>query len=89
MTHFYTMKELYSIAGITKQALWKYNEHQEHMNEITEQVISVMDDIRSRHKRMGCRSMYYAARVPVLVGRDIFEEIGFANGFKLKRSPIS
>lgn len=87
MTHFYKMKELYSIAGISKQALWKYEERQEHMNEITGQVISVMDDIRSRHKRMGCRSMYYASRVPVLVGRDIFEEIGFANGFKLKRRP--
>lgn len=85
MKHVYKMRELYSIAGISKQAMWKYKERQEHMNEITEQVISLMDDIRSRHKRMGCRSMYYAARVPVLVGRDIFEEIGFANGFKLKR----
>ena len=67
--------------------MWKYKEHQGQMNEITENVVSVMKDIRRRHKRMGCRSMYYTTREPVVVGRDIFEQIGFANGFKLKRKP--
>lgn len=87
MTHFYKMKELHSIAGITKQAMWKYKERQEQMGEISDQVLNIMSDIRSRHKRMGCRSMYYTTKEPVLVGRDIFEKIGFANGFKLKRKP--
>lgn len=84
MTHYYRMKDIYSIFGISKQAMWKYKEHQDQMNEITENVVSVMRALRKRHKRMGCRTMYYAFREPVLVGRDIFEQIGFANGFKLK-----
>jgi transposase InsO family protein len=81
------MKELYSVAGISKQALWKYKERQTRMSEITEDIVRIMKDIRIRHKRMGCRSMYYANHQPVSVGRDIFEKIGFANGFKLNHKP--
>jgi putative transposase len=81
------MKELYLVARISKQALWKYKEHQTRMSEITENIVQVMKDIRTRHKRMGCRSMYYANEQPIAVGRDIFEKIGFANGFKLHRKP--
>ncbi len=77
------MSELYAVAGISKQALWKYRERQEKMMQITTDIVRIMKDIRTRHKRMGCRSMYYASRTPIAVGRDIFEQIGFANGFKL------
>lgn len=87
MTHFYRMKDFYSIAGISKQAMWKYTERLDQKQEVTEQVIGIMNALRSKHKRMGCRSMYYATMEPLLVGRDIFEEIGFTNGFKLKRKP--
>jgi putative transposase len=81
------MKELYSIAGISKQALWKYNKRQAQVHVITEDIVKLMEDIRVRHKRMGCRSMYYANQQPVGVGRDIFEKIGFANGFRLNYKP--
>lgn len=79
------MKQLYQIAGLSKQALWKYRKREQQKNEVSEQVVEQMNTIRKHHKRMGCRSMYYAATTPLLVGRDLFEQIGFANGFKLKR----
>ncbi len=50
-------------------------------------MVDIMEDIRHRHKRMGCRRMYYAAQGILPVGRDLFEKIGFANGFKLRRKP--
>jgi hypothetical protein len=81
------MKELYDIAGISKQALWKYKQRQLHVGETTEHIVNIMTDLRVRHKRMGCRSMYYATTEEISVGRDNFEKIGFANGFKLKRKP--
>lgn len=87
MNHRYKMKELYSVAGISKQALWKYNERQAKVRGITEDIVKIMKDIRIRHKRMGCRSMYYTSQKPIPIGRDIFEEIGFANGFKLHHKP--
>ena len=40
--------------------------------------------IRKNHKRMSCRKMYVRVKDHVPVGRDIFEQIGFANGFKLQ-----
>jgi putative transposase len=87
MNHRYKMKELYIVAGISKQALWKYNERQDKVRGITEDIVKIIKDIRVRHKRMGCRSMYYANQQPIPVGRDIFEKIGFANGFKLNHKP--
>jgi hypothetical protein len=77
------MKDLYAVAGISKQALWKYREREGKMKQIIENAVGIMKGIRTRHKRMGCRSMYFANQKPIDVGRDIFEQIGFANGFKL------
>lgn len=78
------MKDLCALAGISKQALWKHQKRKEEKTLISATVVTVMNKLRVRHKRMGCRSMYYAAQDPLPVGRDIFEQIGFANGFKLR-----
>lgn len=88
MSHFYKIKDMCSIAGISKQALWKHEKRQAKIQEVSEQVVDIMNDLRKRHKKMGCRSMYHACQKPLPVGRDNFEMIGFANGFKLhpKRS---
>jgi putative transposase len=87
MIHNYNMREMYSMVGISKQAMWKHRRRQQQVQETTEQIVSIMNDIRLRHKRMGCRTMYYATQEKLGVGRDVFERIGFANGFKLKRKP--
>lgn len=79
------MKDLYGVAGVSKQALWKYKVRQEHTRQVATQMVNVMGRIRKSHKRMGCRSMYYACREPLPIGRDIFEQIGLANGFRVKR----
>jgi putative transposase len=79
------MKQLYEIAGLSKQGLWKYRRREEQKAVVTEQVVKQIKKIRMHHKRMGCRTIYYTAILPLPVGRDVFEQIGFANGFKLKR----
>ena len=79
------MKDLYSVAGISKQAHWKRIKHQEQVLEETEQVVKIIQSIRKSHKRMGCRHMYYMDQAKSPVGRDIFEHIGLSNGFRLKR----
>lgn len=80
------MKDMCAIAGISKQALWKHRKRQEELGMITAEVVDVIKNIRINHKRMGCRRIYYTSsanwRIPI--GRDLFEQIGFANGFKLK-----
>jgi len=79
------MKDLYTVAGITKQALWKHKKRQEIVYNTTRGIVEKIKDIRKRHKRMGCRHMYFACNEPLPVGRDAFEQIGLANGFRVKR----
>lgn len=84
MTHRYKMKDMYTIAGISKQALWKYRKRQEETSCIIGDVVDIINGVRKNHKRMGCRKIYYTSPKTLQVGRNIFEQIGFANGFKLK-----
>ena len=78
------MKDMYKIAGISKQAIWKHCKRQEEAALITSEVVDMIKDVRINHKRMGCRKIYYTSTEPLPIGRDIFEQIGFSNGFKLK-----
>ena len=78
------MKDLYSLAGISKQAIYKYRLRQEHISNVSKVVIEACTKIRKNHKRMSCRKMYSRVKNTVQVGRDIFEQIGFSNGFKLQ-----
>lgn len=78
------MKELYSVANITKQAVHKYKHRKAHVENVSAIVIHECSKIRINHKRMSCRRMFVRAKTRVPVGRDIFEQIGFANGFKLQ-----
>ena len=80
------MKELYSVAGLSKQALWKYKTRQEHNQQVAAEMVKVMQQIRKSQKCMGSRSMYYAWEKPLPVGRDIFEQIGLNHGFRVKRN---
>lgn len=84
------MKALYEIAGISKQALWKYSKGQQQQEHIICDVVEAISDMRQRHKQMGCRTIYHSVSDAMAVGRDRFEQIGFSNGFKLKlkRSPV-
>lgn len=79
------MKDLYQIVGITKQALWKYQRREEINFHKTAQALAIIKRIRKRHKRMGCRSIYFASKECPPVGRDIFIAIGLSNGYRLKR----
>ena len=80
------MKELYCVAGITKQALWKHRKHQELTVFQTAQVIKTIEKKRKNHKRMGVRNLFYMVKEESPVGRDIFERIGLSNGFRIKRT---
>lgn len=79
------MTALFQMVGISKQAFWKYQNRKEVTLLKVKASIAIIRQIRKRHKRMGCRSIYFASPTPPPVGRDAFIEIGMANGFRLKR----
>ena len=74
-----------NIAGISKQALWKFGRQEQLNAEIGQHINGLIQDMRKRHKRMGCRTIYYAVKESSPAGRDKFEQIGFAHGYKLRR----
>lgn len=78
------MKDLYQISGISKQGLHKHRMRQHHKDEVTGRVVEECNRMRTNHRRMGCRRIYASLRKDFPVGRDLFERIGFENGFKLK-----
>jgi putative transposase len=80
------MKELYSVAGITKQSLWKHRKYQERTIFQVDQVIKAIEKKRKDHRKMGVRSLFYMVKEESPVGRDIFERIGLSNGFRIKRT---
>lgn len=80
------MKDMYSVAGLSKQALWNYLKDQVKESSIIHKVLNEIQQVRKHHKRMGCRRIYYKVKDKIPIGRDQFERIGFANGFKLKRN---
>jgi putative transposase len=79
------MKDLCQIFGISKQALWSHARRQQQREATAEAVVDHIKVIRKNHTRMGSRRMYYYDPDFSMVGRDIFEQIGLANGFRLKR----
>jgi transposase InsO family protein len=79
------MKDLFEIAGLSKQALCKAQKRELSMADTIGQCLSIIQKIRRRHRHMGCRSIYDASNVKPPVGRDKFIAIGMANGYRVKR----
>jgi putative transposase len=84
------MKDLYSVSCYSKQALHQHINRCKEKEKVKEEIISICKGERKKHQRMSCRRIYSKHRDSISVGRDIFEKIGFANGFmvKQKRSVI-
>lgn len=75
---------MYQMTGITKQGHYKRVAYREKMEHIANEVVQQAHLIRERHKRMGCRKMYYKIK-PERIGRDRTEAILLSNGFRVKR----
>src|SRR5690606_30378918 len=84
--HRFKMKDLYAIAGLTRQGFWKHQQREKQRAEKVRRVLALLHEVRSSgHSRMGCRTAYWKVRDRSPVGRDLFERIGLGHGFRLKR----
>lgn len=76
------MSQIYQIADISRQGFLKHYNRLLAKEELIAQLLPLMKDIRDLHPRMSARSIYYKIQ-PQGIGRDAFEAIAFANGYKL------
>jgi len=80
------LTDLYAVAGLSKQSLYKYRQRESAIAGQERIVVDAMDKIRKGHKKMSSRKVY-AFKKEILglqIGRDKFEQIAFANGYRVK-----
>lgn len=81
------MKDLYQIAGISKQAHYTARQAKIKHELMINQIISQVEDVRSDHPAMGCRKIYTLIGDQVPTGRDRFENILLDRGFRVRYPP--
>lgn len=77
---------MYEIAGISKQALHKYNVRSAEQATGDEKIFEQADAIRAVHPAIGCRKMGCMLRFKGK-GRDKIEHLLLANGYRIKYAP--
>jgi putative transposase len=80
------LSELYAVAGISKQSAYKYRQQEQAKAMQANLVVKAMEAMRKDHKKMSSRKVYASQKevFEIEVGRDKFEQIAFANGFRVK-----
>jgi len=80
------LTDLYAVAGISKQSAYKYRRQEKRRAEQAQLVVYAMKKMRKDHKKMSSRKVYGSQRqeLGLEVGRDKFEQIAFANGYRVK-----
>ena len=70
----YSMEQLYAYLGITRQALHQAQKAQKNALNLEVEVLAQVEKIRSKHPRMGLRSMYYSLGIDSM-GINKFEKL--------------
>lgn len=78
------MKELYPVAGISKQALHQSNRQWLQSQADEQKLFEKAHEIRKEHPGVGCRKMALQLRLQGW-GRDKIEHVLLENGYRLKR----
>lgn len=76
------MKDIYTLANISKQGFHQYQKHQLKEDVYYELLFLKADEIRSVHPKIGVRKMY-DMMLPKEIGRDKFEHILLNNGYRV------
>jgi putative transposase len=79
--------EIYKIANVSKQTMYKYRLRVNYMNTQEDKVIEAMNKVRLNHKKMSSRKVYTIEKqnANIEIGRDRFEKLAFKNGFQVRQ----
>ncbi len=84
--HRLKLTDLFAVAGVTRQSLYKYRQQQYAKSNQEKLVIAAMEKMRSEHKKMSSRKVYCSQKeaFKIAIGRDKFEQLAFENGYRVK-----
>ena len=77
------MKAIYETLGISKQAFHQFLNREMLQMEEEQQLLPLIDRVRSDHPRMGAREIYSLIQ-PQTMGRDQFIDFCYRHGYKLE-----
>lgn len=80
-----SLNSLYSVTGISKQAVNKYRKRQIEYTQNLQDLILEADILRAAHPGCGVEKMYYTLK-PDFIGRDRFIDIMVDLGYRVKRN---
>lgn len=78
------MSRLYQTLDMTKQSFFQMLKRRKREQQLGEQVLQQVDQIRRDHPRMGVRCLYPRIKAPGM-GRDKLEKFCFKHGYRLKK----
>jgi putative transposase len=81
----YSLNKLYSVVGLSKQAVHQYARRQESFDKKLMNLMFEADVLRDEHPGCGVRKMYNTL-MPDFIGRDRFVDAFMDLGYRLKRS---
>jgi len=84
--HLLKLTDLYVLAGVSKQSMYKYRKAEQARDKQEKLVLAAMEKMRKEHRKMSSRKIYVSQKetFKIEVGRDKFEAIAFANGYRVK-----
>ena len=83
----YTLKSVYQVAGLSKQAVHQYRRRQEQLAISLEELLGKVDEVRREHPGCGLEKLYYTLQ-PDFLGRDRFIELLQSLGYGLKKRQL-
>jgi putative transposase len=78
------MNHIYNALGIKKQSFHQMLERHNSAHEEKGQILYLVDQIRNDHPRMSVREIYGKLKL-LTIGRDKFEALCYANGYRVAR----
>ena len=77
------MSAIYGICGVSKQAYFQHRISESQRQIMEEIILGEVGRLRQRHRSMGARKMYWKLS-PLPIGRDRFEELVLAHGYRVR-----
>jgi putative transposase len=83
-SHTWTLKAMYQVMHISKQGFHQHMARMTRSLEEQQTLLVIVDQVREDHPTMSSRQMYHLVH-PETIGRDKFEAMCFAEGYKVEK----
>ena len=81
----WTWEALYRVAGVSRQAVYKYEQQKQIKLIQIDKMIDTVEKVRQSHRKMGLKKIYLMHSDKIQVGRDVFLRLMVKRGYGIRR----